>query len=403
LFKGAGGSNFKHLTKNFMSFINERRKSVWDGIAQKISITLLTLVSLPRVGLAQEGCVGQTYRYDWGTCNPAYYWTIDPPSAGSISVEGDYAYVTWYSSGTLNYDCGVADFVAHYPPSGSIVGPNQTACSGDQVSYLASTSGTSLNWTLPGSWTLVSGQGTGQIWANPNGNSGTVILSFVGSDTWGCPSGASKSVSPYTTSGALSISSSSGPASLCESQSGYYTAYALGAASYSWQFTTSTGTVLASGAGTNLGDGSSGYWIYPSGPGSFRVKVQAIPGSGCGQSNSSVGTMGVTVYASNSTHCGGGGNRTAADNAIMTFDEDLSAQGISIYPNPASKFIHVNFGSPVKDASIKLTSLSAEIVANVRTSAQENRLGIEHVSNGFYIIEVVNGNSILRKKIFIKQ
>jgi len=370
-----------------------------------VGLLLCAASSAQIIGLTTV-CSGVNYTYN-SNCFQ-YSWSIIPASAGTILSQGPgSAIVRWSTSGTLVDGCNSLSVYMDTPPTGTITGLSTIACgspSGYQVSYLASTNGTSINWQLPAGWTLVSGTlNSSQIWVHPSSSNGT--MAFTTNTNAGCyPTTITKAVTHYTTTGPLTISSTTGPASLCEPASGNYTAFATGAASYNWTFATSTGTVLATGSGVMQSNGYSSYWVYPVNPGSYRVKVSAVAPTGCGQSNSSTITMSLNYYASGSPQCGGGPNRMATDIPNI-IDEELpdNSAGIVAYPVPASKSLHVSIEVPMSEATITLRSINSTSRLELKTREPENDIDIQSLTNGIYILEVIQGMEVHRQKVIVRQ
>jgi hypothetical protein len=76
-----------------------------------------------------------------------------------------------------------------------------------------------------------------------------------------------------------------------------------------------------------------------------------------------------------------------------------------IYPNPAHTFLTINCGniSILNGYSIKILSLSGQIVFNQNIIQQETTINLGNWSNGIYHIKIFDslGNSIATKQILI--
>jgi len=75
----------------------------------------------------------------------------------------------------------------------------------------------------------------------------------------------------------------------------------------------------------------------------------------------------------------------------------------SIYPNPATQNITINFISPSKNVSINIYDATGRLVKNMENvKSGENTFDILSLENGLYLINVNDGKSSITKR-FIKQ
>ena len=84
-------------------------------------------------------------------------------------------------------------------------------------------------------------------------------------------------------------------------------------------------------------------------------------------------------------------------------DENQFADGVSIYPNPASEFINVNFKSSSKNVSVKIYDATGRLVKNIdNAKTGESSINISELESGLYMMNVNDGKSSVTKR-FVKQ
>ncbi len=76
---------------------------------------------------------------------------------------------------------------------------------------------------------------------------------------------------------------------------------------------------------------------------------------------------------------------------------------LSIYPNPASENITINFTSTSKNTSIKIYDATGRLVKNMENvKSGENTITLNELENGLYLLNLQEGNNSATKR-FIKQ
>lgn len=76
---------------------------------------------------------------------------------------------------------------------------------------------------------------------------------------------------------------------------------------------------------------------------------------------------------------------------------------LSIYPNPASETININFSSTSKNISIKLFDATGRLVKNLENvKSGENTINVSELEGGLYLINANDGKSSVTKR-FVKQ
>ena len=84
-------------------------------------------------------------------------------------------------------------------------------------------------------------------------------------------------------------------------------------------------------------------------------------------------------------------------------DDAATAEGVTIYPNPASEFVNIKFNSTSKNNSIKIFDATGRLVKNMENvKSGENTINVSELENGLYLINVNDGRSSVTKRI-VKQ
>jgi len=74
---------------------------------------------------------------------------------------------------------------------------------------------------------------------------------------------------------------------------------------------------------------------------------------------------------------------------------------ISVYPNPATNLINVNLGEN-QDVDIKIYNITGnQIFENSYKNINNTNINCSEFENGIYFMEIINGNSIISKKITV--
>ena len=254
----------------------------------RATITMTYMPSQPPQPGAISGptspCVGSVQTYSIAAVSGAtsYNWTV--PGGWTInSGQGTTSISVTVGSGSGNVcvqacnSCGCSAFTCLFvaPISapaapGAITGPGTPCANTAQTYSISSVPGaTSYTWTVPGGWTINSGQGTTSINVTVGSTDGNVCVRSC--NACACSAFTCRFIDvqlPPVTPGAIS-----GPASPCANTSQTYSISAVtGATSYQW--TVPGGWTINSGQGTtsiNVTVGS----------GSGNVCVRACNGCGC--------------------------------------------------------------------------------------------------------------------------
>jgi hypothetical protein len=91
--------------------------------------------------------------------------------------------------------------------------------------------------------------------------------------------------------------------------------------------------------------------------------------------------------------------------SLSAVNESEMVNTISIFPNPATNQITINFDDlKSKSVTTKLYDQSGRLIYSEENAASDNQLKIDisSVQNGLYILEIVQGNISNRQKLMIK-
>ncbi|MDQ3051534.1 MAG: M12 family metallo-peptidase [Bacteroidota bacterium] len=347
-------------------------------------------------------CPGDVKTYSISAVSGATSYTWTPPNGSTITNgQGTTTVTVNYNSGFTASDsikvvstngCAVSAVrfrkITRNTPvkPGVITGSVNNVCNGTNVPYsVSNVTGMNYNWTFStGSASVSGGQGTSNITASFTPNFLTGIINVTASNGCGISAARTLSVSAVP----AQPSPLSGTTTPCASQSGvpYSTTPVAGAISYTW--------TVPSGARINDGTVTSTSATLTTTATAVTVNFSTAAGY-------------VSVKATNA--CGTGINRSLT----TTFNCRLAASDVSqplilsVYPNPASDEIRVQFESAaVSVQQIKIIDPSGKIylVQDGKSNVGINEVAIDirQLSPGIYFLEVVNGNDKNVSKISVE-
>ena len=90
------------------------------------------------------------------------------------------------------------------------------------------------------------------------------------------------------------------------------------------------------------------------------------------------------------------------EDATAGFSE-LVEQQFSIYPNPTSTILHIDFEEFNSETNFQITSVNGEIVMNGLLENQSNEVNISELKNGIYFINVLLNNQMTKTERIVKQ
>lgn len=91
------------------------------------------------------------------------------------------------------------------------------------------------------------------------------------------------------------------------------------------------------------------------------------------------------------------------DTLTVGIDEVNSYQHkFTIYPNPVNSFINIKTESQLDSYQCIIMNLKGEIILSEQLKGQQNRINIDYLDNGIYIMQIKYGNHLITRK-FIKK
>ncbi|GEM_PF-6456814 len=79
--------------------------------------------------------------------------------------------------------------------------------------------------------------------------------------------------------------------------------------------------------------------------------------------------------------------------------ENQNFEGLSIYPNPVKEFVHVALPSTINQVDVLIYDATGKQVFQQKAVGNNNSLNIQSLNKGIYLMQVIDGNQILTKKI----
>ena len=99
----------------------------------------------------------------------------------------------------------------------------------------------------------------------------------------------------------------------------------------------------------------------------------------------------------------GSGNRGATSAGFSLSVDDLAFEkSISLYPNPASNQITIDFDVPTTTSKIKLYNVLGQVVGTQTLAANERIIHLEKIPAGMYVMQITSEQGTASKR-FIKQ
>ncbi|NQY04659.1 MAG: T9SS type A sorting domain-containing protein [Flavobacteriaceae bacterium] len=82
--------------------------------------------------------------------------------------------------------------------------------------------------------------------------------------------------------------------------------------------------------------------------------------------------------------------------------DDNTTSIFEFYPNPAKdKIVHLSFLNAWKEKEIEIYNLNGQRVFNKKTANSEETLDLNNLSNGLYLLKVIQNNSVTNKKLIL--
>jgi len=100
------------------------------------------------------------------------------------------------------------------------------------------------------------------------------------------------------------------------------------------------------------------------------------------------------------------GNRTQLNIETLSIDEEMLQNVIIVYPNPTDQYLNIKLPSNINsnETNIKLYDINGRLIKNNQVEINDNRIiiNVNSLSNGVYLLHLVNGNKKW-SKLFIKK
>jgi hypothetical protein len=90
-----------------------------------------------------------------------------------------------------------------------------------------------------------------------------------------------------------------------------------------------------------------------------------------------------------------------SDLAVSSVTDDISMGELSVYPNPASDYIQVEGDLDTGEARVMMYNVSGKMVMN-RVLDPGGRIPVSHLSEGIYVVRLVQGNKVITGKVMIE-
>lgn len=89
----------------------------------------------------------------------------------------------------------------------------------------------------------------------------------------------------------------------------------------------------------------------------------------------------------------------AIDNYLSVENHNSFETKVTVFPNPSTEIVTVDFGSYINGVEIKVTDISGKLINSKTVSGNSTELNISTYAKGIYIVAVKTGNKIVSKKI----
>lgn len=357
-------------------------------------------VKINQVGGTTKVCPGDIKTYSIANVAGATSYTWTAPLGGVITTgQGTKTIVVSYQNGfiasgilsvTANNICGNSNAktktITRNTPAipGTITGQSSGVCNANGIPYsVTNVAGITYNWSFNvGTASVATGQGSNSITADYSNSFTTGILQVTAGN--GCGISAAKIL---TVKALASIPGAiTGATVVCANQSGvpYSVSPVIGATSYTW----------SGPSGSRFSDG-----VTTSTTATFTTTANAVTVNFASTAGS------IKVKAINT--CGTSLNKTLA--VAFVCREDITTLkkeiNFSLFPNPASTEIKLNFYSTTTDDyHIRVTDILGKTIITKSlisvTGENEITIALETLSKGIYALELKN-KSFTRYKKFV--
>jgi hypothetical protein len=391
-------------------------------------------------------CEGTSQTYSITPVSGAtdYTWTLPGDWTGSSTTETINATIGSSSgsiSVTANNTCGsstaqsITATVNPLPGMPSVISGNNIICESTSQTYSVSpiAGATSYTWTLPATWTGTSSTET--ITANPDFNSGNVMV-FASN---GCGNGPTQILGVTVQTAPQQPVSGSSETVICDGSTATYTILNdLNATSYTWTLPanwtgSSTTTTMIAIANTNGGvvsvveNNSCGSSL----PLDINVVVNPLPTvsltslgtvcdndaaftlsggspsggtySGTGVSGgdtftptlSGAGTFVITYSYSDANSCSNSDTASIQVDLCTGVAAEAKTNDVKVYPNPFSEFTTISIGKAIELNGTEIhvfDAIGKEVMIISDIHSYEIRIDRKDLRDGMYFFRVINNN-----------
>jgi PKD repeat protein len=386
--------------------------------------------------------VGQSVNFtDFSTNNPTSWNWVFTGAAPASSTSQNPSNITYNTAGcyevsltatnsagsnTSTQTCYINVVPAGIQPQASFnINPNP-ACTNSNVNLLnASTNALSFNWDMPGATPATS---TAQFPVISYATSGTYQIKLIAIN------GANSDTLIQTiTVNPTPIMNTSADESICFGSSTTLNASASGSVTYNWtpSATLSTPTLSQTLATPNtttdyvvtINDGVCSasdtitvtVWPLPSNPTITQVGNTLEATSGfpayqwhennviiAGETQSTITPLNNGNYTVEVIDSNGCISTSQAFAFVIQGIKTSLNNEISIYPNPLTTILHIDFKNLNIDTQIEIKNLQGQIILNQKVDTKLNIVNLDQYSNGVYFIKINSNNEIYNYKL-VKQ
>lgn len=141
---------------------------------------------------------------------------------------------------------------------------------------------------------------------------------------------------------------------------------------------------------------------YPSTWTKYSITLSGLPASGVS------GRIAFRYYVPNSGSMGTNGDGVCLDSVLYLKNIPTNINKINvnnhfkIFPNPSKGLVKIYFSTPTENRKIVIQDISGNILYEIKTSLIENELDIKELSNGFYLISIIEDDRIYTEQIIIE-
>lgn len=360
------------------------------------------------------------------TLDGIYFGGLTATSTGT-AIASPSAHQAVFGGGV--YDAFLVQlYECNNPSSPSDITPaaNLTLCANNSATLSAASSGT-VNWfTLPTGGTIVA---TGVIFVTPTLSTGTYTF-YAEAQT--CTISIGRTPITITVQASPSISVTSSSSLVCAGGSSTLTVG--GATSYSWSTSAVTSSVVVNPTVNTTytvtgitGSCSDTKTLSVNTTTSIAVNAIANPPSICAGENATITAAGASTYTWNtgansisivvsptvaatnvytvsgeSGSCYGTATISLLVNACVGIKEtDVQNSLISIYPNPSSGILSIEFFAlpDAKEVKLEITNILGQVVFLTSFAGTKKEIDIKHLPNGLYYFSLKQHNTNSTVKI----